>query len=396
MARREVWDLFHKEGDNTLYGDSAARGDEMYGDDGKDKLFGLGGSDVLYGGAGNDMLSGGDGNDFVYGGSGNDTIFIDRGNNTFDGDSGDSDTLDFSAVQVVEAGLFGGNYSIQDAIVGFKVDLETGQTIATTLGSDAYTDNFGTNIFTSIERYIMTAQADIMRGDNTADTFEMRGGNDFVEGRGGSDTIIGGGGVDTASYASSAAGVDVDLTRIEQSGGDAQSDFLFSIENLKGSVHADRLFGDNGSNLIEGGAGSDEIAGGGGRDVLRGGSGADAFIFEEITDSRGNFNQRDVIEDFGRVLTDFLTGRHVPGDKIDLAAIDADQRSGHAGHQEFDFVGNAAFTGAGQVRVIQAQDAEGRNFSLVQAEVNGDGVADFQVSVFTTNDTLLTASDFIF
>ncbi len=394
MARRVVWDLFHHEGNNTLYGDNASRGDEILGGDGDDKLFGLDGSDLLSGGKNNDLLWGGNGNDFVYGGSGDDMIFIDRGNNTFDGGSGDNDALDFRAVRVIE-GFFGASHSFEEAVVGFKVDLETGQTFASTLGNDVYTDDYGTNAFTSIERYIMTGQADIMRGDDTGDVFEMSGGDDFVEGRGGADRLFGDAGVDTASYESSSAGVDVDLTRSAQIGGDAEGDELLLIENLKGSANSDRLFGNNGNNLIDGGGGSDDIAGGGGRDTLRGGSGADAFIFEEVSESNGNFDHRDLIEDFGRFIVDF-TGRRVPGDKIDLAAIDADQRSGRVGNQEFDFVGSEAFTGVGQVRVVQAQDTEGRNFSFVQAEVNGDGIADFQISVFTTNNTLLTASDFIF
>ena len=58
-------------------------------------------------------------------------------------------------------------------------------------------------------------------------------------------------------------------------------------------------------------------------------------------------------------------------------------------------MGSAAFTGAGQVRVIQAQDAEGRNFSFVQAEVNGDGVADLALTVFTNDNALVTAADFV-
>ena len=59
MARRVVWDLFHHEGNNTLYGDNASRGDEILGGDGDDKLFGLDGSDLLSGGKNNDLLWGG-------------------------------------------------------------------------------------------------------------------------------------------------------------------------------------------------------------------------------------------------------------------------------------------------------------------------------------------------
>ena len=394
MARRLVYDWFHWL-DNTLYGDNEARGDEIRGGDGFDTLFGLGGDDLLLGGNDNDRLSGGEGNDILRGGAGSDTMYMDRGNNSFEGGA-DFDTVDFSNVMVVQGGILGGgSYQIQDSPVGFSVDLESGETRASTLNGDAFTDFFGTNTFDSVEVYNLTNRNDILRGDNTSDLIQALGGDDIIEGRGGGDTINGGSGTNTASYESSPQGVDVDLTRVhgEQIGGDAEGDVLAFVQNLIGSSHNDLLVGDSNANRIEGGGGADEITGGGGRDVLRGGSGTDAFIFTRVTDSAGNFDQRDVVEDFLRGGRD--AGRIIPGDKIDLQAMDADQRSGHVGHQGFTFIGDAAFTAAGQVRVIQAQDAEGRNFSLVQAEVNGDGRADFALTVFTNDNTLLTATDFL-
>lgn len=390
MARKLVYDLFHWL-DNTLYGDNEVRGDEIRGGDGFDTLFGLDGDDLLSGGNDNDRLSGGQGNDILRGGAGSDTMFMDRGDNSFEGGA-DFDTVDFRNVMVVQGGILGGgSYQIQDLAVGFSVDLESGETRASTLNGDAFTDFYGTNTFESVETYNLTNRNDILRGDDTSDLIQAFGGDDIIEGRGGGDAINGGSGINTASYESSPQGVDVDLSRGhgEQVGGDAQGDILQSVQNLIGSTHGDLLVGDGNANRIEGGAGSDEITGGGGRDVLRGGTGADFFTYRFASDSVGTFNQRDVIEDFQR---DDPSHR-VLGDTIDLHAVDANANRG--GNQDFAFIGDAAFTAAGQVRVIQGQDVEGHSFSLVQAEVNGDGVADFALTVFTNDSTLLNATDFL-
>lgn len=388
-----IRDWLFPDADNVLKGTNAA--DEIDGFGGDDRIFANSGHDTVRGGSGDDVLWGGQGNDDIFGGSGRDTIIIDQGNNAYDGDS-NIDKLVFADVETTFEWL-DLNFQVVEATTGFSVDLETGETRRSTVGSDAFTVDWGTNTFTSIEEYRMTNHADVFRGDDGGDLIEMGGGNDVVEGRGGADAIFGDGGTDTATYASSTAGVNVDLTRATQQGGDAQGDTLTSIENLIGSAFDDRLEGGANNNTLEGGGGRDEIIGGGGRDILRGGSGADVFIFEAITDSQGNFNQRDVVEDFSRtsLFPGLLGSGKIAGDKIDLAAIDGDQRAGHGGHQDLFFVGNGAFTDAGQVRIARAQDAEGRTFSIVEAEVTGDGVADFRLSVFTADNALLTSSDLI-
>lgn len=70
---------------------------------------------------------------------------------------------------------------------------------------------------------------------------------------------------------------------------------------------------------------------------------------------------------------------------------------GAIGNQTFEFRGSQAFTAAGQVRVVEAVDSAGRTYNLVEAEVTGDNVADFQLSVYTTtiDNALLTANDFL-
>jgi Ca2+-binding RTX toxin-like protein len=392
MARRLVYDLFHWL-DNTVYGDDNVRGDEIRGGDGNDALFGLGGDDLLLGGDGNDRLFGGEGGrDELRGNAGDDTLFMEKGDKIFNGGDG-TDTLDFSTYYL---SLPFGIFEINEQDVGFKIDLSSGATSASTVSNHAFTVEYSTHsTFESIEKYRLTNQNDELRGDATADVIEGRGGDDLIEGRGGADKIFGDGGTNTASYQSSSQDVNVDLNRLgEQSGGDAAGDILRGIQNLTGSSRGDFLTGDGQQNRIEGGGGSDQITGGSGRDILLGGADADFFTYRFVTDSRGSFDQRDVIENFQRreIAPIQLIQPRVVGDTIDLHAVDANDNVG--GNQDFEFIGNGSFTRAGQVRV-SFQDNEGNPFTLVQAEVNGDGIADFALTVFTNDDTRLGASDFL-
>ena len=92
------------------------------------------------------------------------------------------------------------------------------------------------------------------------DTINGKGGNDILAGLGGADTLNGGAGIDTASYAASAAGVDVSLVTGLGHGGDAEGDTLTGIENLTGSAFNDTLPDDAGSNVLIGGAGIDTVS----------------------------------------------------------------------------------------------------------------------------------------
>ena len=126
------------------------------------------------------------------------------------------------------------------------------------------------------------------------------GGTDTLEGGQGSDTLDGGGGTDTLSYASSNAGVTVDLAAGTASGGDAQGDTFTNFENLTGSEYADTLSGDSGDNVLIGGGGDDTLSGGGGDDTAWGGDGADTYLFMEAmgndTFHGGTGDWTDVIE----------------------------------------------------------------------------------------------------
>ena len=85
----------------------------------------------------------------------------------------------------------------------------------------------------------------------------------------------GGNGIDTASYAASAAAVNLSLSTNTASGGDAAGDSFNSIDNIIGSAFADTINGSIGVNVLDGGAGDDVLAGRGGADTLIGGAGND-------------------------------------------------------------------------------------------------------------------------
>jgi len=118
------------------------------------------------------------------------------------------------------------------------------------------------------------------------------------------------------------------------SGGDGQDTML-------GGVGADTLRGDAGDDVIRGGTQGDLIVGGAGRDRLVGGAGNDVFDFNLSTESGSGRLTRDVV-------TDFTSGEDV----LNLATIDA--QAGVAGNQRFSFIGSAAFSGEGQIRLMQS------------------------------------------
>lgn len=329
----------------------------------------------------------------------------------------------------------------------------------------------------------------------TADAYiyEANGGDDTIEGGGGGDLIRGGEGSDTAAYVGSREGVDIDLVRGFQYGGDAEGDILESIENVIGSRYADVIRGDNGANRLEGGAGQDTVNGGRGNDTLVGnldgvtdtlnggldndtvdysaatrdmtirlggdngvigtgvvdtssaivniggrsmtmimpeiredylisienvtaGSGDDTIVGNSANNVlRGNdgndtlignggadtffggegsdtfvFSNADLLTAGTDAILDFVRGV----DKISLSGIDASLSA--SGDQAFRFAGSE-FTGhTGEVIVSNGPIVAGLNLlSLVSGDINGDGIADFQLSVRSEGLGHLSAGDFI-
>ncbi len=155
---------------------------------------------------------------------------------------------------------------------------------------------------------------------------------------------------------------------------------------LDGAGARDRLAGAKGADVISGGGGADWLKGGGGRDVITGGAGADKlwgqagadrFVFVDA----GHIGEAGA----GDVIKDFRSG----ADLIDLAGVDAD--TGAAGDQAFVFIGADAFGGtAGELRFQAGRDG---HRTLVEGDLDGDGVADFALKLL--GGPALSAADFV-
>ena len=141
--------------------------------------------------------------------------------------------------------------------------------------------------------------------------------------------------------------------------GSATSDALIGnvlANTLIGRQGNDTLIGDLGNDLLRGGLGHDLLLGGAGADTLRGGAGRERYAFEQVSDSTPSLSDR---VHFGQ------------RDRFDLSAIDANLNLD--GQQTFRFINNAAFNGvAGELRASR---------SVLQADLNGDAVADFSVQL---------------
>jgi Ca2+-binding RTX toxin-like protein len=141
-----------------------------------------------------------------------------------------------------------------------------------------------------------------------------------------------------------------------------------------------RVFGGAGDDELTGGAGRDQLHGGGGADLLRGGYNGDVFRYSKTSDSTAAARDR---------ILDFKSD-----DTIDLSGIDAIAST--EANEAFVFIKGKAFTagGPGAQGEVRAYNAYG-SLWIVEADVNGDGFADFVIEVQVENIFALSASDFI-
>jgi Ca2+-binding RTX toxin-like protein len=101
--------------------------------------------------------------------------------------------------------------------------------------------------------------------------------NDVITGVGGNDSLYGAAGRDRVTYDGAATGV-VARIGVGTSGPVGESDVIAGdVEDLDGSIHADRLYGNAATNNLNGYGGKDLLAGGSGPDTLQGGTGPDTL-----------------------------------------------------------------------------------------------------------------------
>ena len=290
------------------------RGDLM--DDLNDMLMGGMGDDILWGGMGDDTLSGGAGNDRLIGGPGGDALDGGAGSDTADYAKSDGrvhvdlkehfDTQDDDpgpvygghaegdSLQSIE-NIWGSSYS--DELIGNHVANRLfgrggNDKIMGGRGDDGIWGGAGADLLMGERGDDMLfggSDDDLLEGGDGDDhlmgqagddILEGDAGNDILEGGMGADDLDGGDGSDTAAYTMSDEGVTINLSyvdtaRPEATGGDAEGDTLDYIENVRGSMHDDKLTGDGEANKLYGNQGDDELMGGGGDDMLRGGKGDD-------------------------------------------------------------------------------------------------------------------------
>jgi Ca2+-binding RTX toxin-like protein len=277
--------------------------------------------DYMNGGRGNDLLSGADGNDYLYGGAGNDTLYGGAGSDRLVGDVGANSLFGEDGddyLWIAGSDAINGGAGI-DRGVFFATSSIIGLTIDLTNGGDGTDIGNGTTL-TDIEvlEFHGGSGADVITGGALDDSISTGGGNDIVDGAAGDDLI-----------------------------GGAEGD--------------DILGGGQGDDLLSGYDGNDSLTGGQGVDSLTGGLGADRFVFRTVSGT---------VSGAADTITDFL---HSQGDRIDLSAIDAN--SALSGDQAFTLAGGVFTNVAGQL--IQAHDGAGN--TLLQGDVNGDGLADFTI-----------------
>lgn len=128
-----------------------------------------------------------------------------------------------------------------------------------------------------------------------------------------------------------------------------------TIENAVGGSARDVIWGNQVANVLKGMGGDDVLNGFEGKDTLIGGTGADVFQFH--------------IVEKGDLITDFASGT----DRIDLTHLGTTLDGTGA---DLTWIGSAGFSGAaGQLRFAGGH---------LMADLNGDSVADFDVTVTGT------------
>jgi Ca2+-binding RTX toxin-like protein len=295
------------------------------------------------------LVAGGAGNDRMIGGSGSDAFVGNGGHDTMIGGGG-ADTFNLNSEQTVAKGGDGDDVFQVDfpAQLGRgKIDGGAGfDTLEFTSFSGADKEVFGGRNFRAVEKLTF---------NNGPYNVTLADGNVAA-----GQVLI----------------VDAHLTTSFAFDGSAETDGAFqvmgaraggqfSISHLKGGSGDDTLIGSGHDNIV-GGAGDDVLSGGRGR--IDGGAGADridsghdVLVYHSAADSTAG--AMDVVSGAGR------------GDTFDLQAIDADTTA--AGDQAFHLAG--AFSGqAGEL--VLTFDAD-RHFTLLQGDVDGDGVGDLVIEL---------------
>jgi Ca2+-binding RTX toxin-like protein len=137
------------------------------------------------------------------------------------------------------------------------------------------------------------------------------------------------------------------------------------------------LVGTDKADNLKGFTGNDSLTGRLGADKLTGGKGADIFKYTSVKDSGITAKTRDTITDF----------KHSEKDKIDLSAIDANEKL--SGDQAFKFIGNTAFSKTDATGQLNFDSKMG----VLYGSTNKDSAAEFSIQLSGVKS--LVANDLI-
>jgi Ca2+-binding RTX toxin-like protein len=403
------------------------------GNTGSNKLYGGTGVDDLWGDAGNDTLDGQAGADIMDGGLGNDVFYVnDAGDQVFDSGIGVDKVnssitytladVDIENLTLTGAGVINGTgNAANNALIGNNANnslfgLDGNDSLNGGIGADYMEGGFGNDNYTvdnlgdvvnelagqgmdkvsssityqivdpDIENLTLTGGTAINGyGNNSNNAITGNAGNNQLFGYGGNDTLSGGfgadymeGGLGNDNYTVDDLG-DVVNELAGQGTDKINSSISYSLTanpnveslTLTGAAIINGA-GNSLNNALTGNNSNNVLTGGDGQDTLKGALGADTFDYNALSESLAGAASRDKI-------TDFTSAQ---GDKIDLSTLDANQLL--AGDQAFVFIGNAAFTAAGQLRY---------DLGILQANV--DGVLDAEFEIALTGSPALVAGNFI-
>jgi trimeric autotransporter adhesin len=349
------------------------------------------GNNTLTGNDGANILDGGAGSDAMNGGKGNDTYLVD--------DLGDTVTEDFTLAQ-------GGGIDLVKSSLDYVLTNNVDNLTLTGINAIAGFGNALNNVIVGNDGN------NVLLGLDGNDTIIGGLGDDYLAGYTGVDNLSGGIGNDTyivdliklgigaSSYivlqdvVNELSNEGIDSIYLSNSSGTGMSAvdlgltnattliMAANIENMNSSQTGNtklNITGNALANMIVGNAANNILIGGIGGDTLTGGTGADFFKYNAASESTVGL-LHDLILDFSSL----------DSDKIDLSFIDA--QTNVAGNQAFNFIGNnfggdVVFTGhSGELLFDTATES-------ILADVNGDGVADFQIELLGIN--IMNASDFV-
>jgi len=305
-------------------------------------------NNILIGNAGNNVLNGLGGLDTMIGGAGSDLYILDQ--------AGELALVQEQANEGIDTLYITYTPSFGTTVVDLNLgNLQNVENVTL--------DNANTGPFTVL-------------GNALNNTLIGNIGDNILNGGAGGDILIGGAGNDTyivdnaydvvLETSTVATEIDSVFSSVNFAlGANLENLTLTGSSNINGSGNAlnNTLIGNAGNNILNGGAGAD---------TLTGGAGADTFVFRAVNEMGIGAN-RDVITDFNSLQ----------GDKIDLTKFDANLPN--AGFDRgFTFIGNADFTGAGQVRFFD---------HVLSGNVSGGTGTDFEIQLVGVNN--FSANDLV-